>query len=65
MEDEEDDSQIDDECEDMEFEGDMENMVDMYSFFANKKLQTFGSGSSTFSKIIWVEMHHLVHLLLS
>ena len=39
MEDVEDDSQIDnDEWEDMEFKDDMENMVDMYSFFAYKKL---------------------------
>ena len=40
MEDVEDDSQIkDDEWEEMELENDMENMVDMYSFFASKKLQ--------------------------
>ena len=39
-EDAEDDSQIDnDEWKDMELEDDMENMVDMYSFFAYKKLQ--------------------------
>ena len=40
MEDAEDDSQIDDdEWEDMELVDDMENMVDMYSFFVYKKLQ--------------------------
>ena len=40
MEDAEDDSQVDDdEWEDMELEDDMENMVDMYSFFAYKKIQ--------------------------
>ena len=39
-EDAEDDSQIDnDEWKDMELEDDMENMVDMYSFFAYRKLQ--------------------------
>ena len=38
MEDAEDDSQInDDEWEDMELEDNMENMVDMDSFFAYKK----------------------------
>ena len=68
MEDAEDDSQVDDdEWEDMELEDDMENMVDMYSFLHIKKYKThaipqaksIGSGSSTFSKMIWVEMHHL------
>ena len=40
MEDAEDDSQInDDDWEDMEIEDDMENMVDIYSFFAYKKVQ--------------------------
>ena len=40
MEDAEDDSQInDDEWEDMELEDNMENMVDMDSFFAYKKVQ--------------------------
>ena len=40
MEDGEDDSQIDDDkCEDMELEDDTENMVDMYLYFAYKKLQ--------------------------
>ena len=41
MEDAEDDSQIDnDDWEDMEIEDDMENMVDIYSFFAYKKHKT-------------------------
>ena len=40
MEGVEDDSQIDDDnCEDMEIEDDMENMVDIHSFFAYKKVQ--------------------------
>ena len=74
MEDAEDDSQInDDDWEDMEIEDDMENMVDIYSFFAYKKVQNHSiaqansirSRSSTFSKIIWVKMHCLMHHLLS
>ena len=40
MEGVEDDSQIDDDnCEDMEIEDDMENMVDIHSFFAYKRVQ--------------------------
>ena len=70
----EDDNDIsNDDWEDMEIEDDMENMVDIYSFFAFKKAQThtipqaesIRSGSSTFLKMILVEMHHLMHLLLS
>ena len=74
MEDVEDYSQInDDDWDDMEIENDMENMVDIYSVLHVKKYKThgitqtkpIGSGSSTFLKMIWVEMYHLGHLLLS
>ena len=57
----------------MELEDDMETMVDMYLFLHIKKYKTHaipqaestGCGSSTFLKMIWVERHHLLHLLLS
>ena len=75
MGDVEDDSQIDDdEWEDMELEDDMETKIYIYIHFLHiKKYKThtipqaksIGSGSSTYLKMIWVEMHHLVHLLLS
>ena len=74
MEEVEDTSQIDDDnWEDMEIEDNMENMVDIFLFFAYKKYKTHAipqansirSRSSTFLKMIWVEIHHLVHLLLT
>ena len=72
MEDPEDDDDVDDmDWEDMEIEDDMENLGNMYSLLALKKQHTtplaesIGSGSSTFLKMIWVERHLLMHLLLS
>ena len=72
MEDAEDDNEIDDDdWEDMEIEENMENMVEIYLFFAFKMYNTYAipqaesirGGSSPFLKLIWLEMHHLMHLL--